>query len=346
MSSPRRAKPARISSAIAGRGGWRAWVASAILIAFFAWVAWYGTRHWQEFKVLAQVPLPHVLALFGVTLASIACNGLSIKLAVLPFGVALRWREWGSLTVLTSVANLMTPLRGGAGLRGLYLKARHGLPLAEFTSTLSAMYLLFIIVHGLMGALAMLALATAGVPLHAPLFALFLGSTATASLVIFGGFRVPVAKNRLLAAAARVINGWEQLRSHPRVLWQMLVLTAGYGGCLLVLTKVSFAAISVPLTWVEACFFTAAQNLALLVTLTPGAVGIVDGMAVYSGKAIGITTPQVIMEQALNRAVLWSTLLLLSLWAGRQFKQLMPDAVGSDASAAELAQEEAADERA
>ena len=80
----------------------------------------------------------------------------------------------------------------------------------------------------------------------------------------------------------------------------------------LIRAKVAFAVYGVNLTWGGSMFQAAGQGMALLVSLTPGSLGIVEMMSIYMGQSLQYTASEALMVQALLRVVDWTTLLVIS----------------------------------
>jgi uncharacterized membrane protein YbhN (UPF0104 family) len=331
------------SSAIAIEPAERSWVADrwrlilglAILLAFTAWAVWYISRHWRDFVVLADVPGWSLLGLVAISAGIVICNGLYIKFALQAFGVNLPAREWLSLTVATSVLNYFTPLRGGMAMRAMYLKTRHRFSYTDFISSLSAMYLMYVAVYGIIGVVGMAVLWEAGHGFDPPLAVFFLISTGTAAILMLCRLPLPKWEVFPFRQIARVIEGWALLRRDRANFAMLLFVTIVFALLSLLAVQVASSAINLQLSWGGIMLYTAGQNLAMLASITPAALGVAEMVSIYMGLVLGYNVPQALMVQALLRAVPLALLLVAALPAFYALARRRHEGAPSD-SASEL----------
>ena len=296
---------------------WRGAIAGVILLTFIAWCLYYVRGHWRDFAVLRGLEPTTLLALYALCIGILACNGLSIKFVLLVFGIHLPAREWSSLAIATSLLNYVTPLRGGAGMRAVYLKVKYNLSLIDFVSTLGSMYLVFAVVHGGLGLGAAILLRQGHRPPPLALAVFFAAVALSAVLFMIVPIRIPWRETVGFRQLARMLHGWELLRRAPRVLAALMALTAIYALASMVQYKAAFAGVDVTLNWSQAALYTAGQGLALLITITPGALGIAEWTGVYLGGVVSCTPAQALMVQLLLRAIYVSVLLAAAPFVGR-----------------------------
>jgi uncharacterized membrane protein YbhN (UPF0104 family) len=77
----------------------------------------------------------------------------------------------------------------------------------------------------------------------------------------------------------------------------------------------AFGALSIALPWEGVVVYAAAKNLATLIGLTPGAMGVVELISIYLGNVLGYSTADALSVQALIRAVAIASLLLAGPFA-------------------------------
>jgi uncharacterized membrane protein YbhN (UPF0104 family) len=294
------------------RQRWRLLIAACFLTGFVGWTAWYVWGHRQDFAIITQVPPAYALALYCLFIGTIVCNGLYTRDLLLVFDIRLRTREWFSLSVSTAAASFILPLRGGAGIRALYLKAHYCFSFSDFFRTLSAMYLMYFVVHGSMGILGMLLLWRQGSPFDVLFAVLFGMSTCLTATCLLWRFPIRASTRFPLRQVAAFCNSWALLRASHMLFIRLMAYTVVYTLVALVRAKVAFAAYGVDLSWGGAMFQAAGQSIAVLVSLTPGSLGVVELMSVYMGRSLSYTPAEALMVQALLRVVAWTTLLVLT----------------------------------
>jgi len=283
--------------------GWRSAIAGAILLFFAAWVVWYVWRHAHEFTILAGVPLRYLAWLYLFTVALVYCNGLYIKIILQAFGVNLRWPEWMSLAVTTSVLNFLTPMRGGAAMRAMYLKARYRFSITDFVSTLSATYLMYVVIHGLIGLAGMVLLWRKGLAFDLPLAAFFGVAVLGSAVLMLCPITTPPWKTAPFKQIADILKGWTSLRRNRPAFVSLMAASAAFALFSAMNVKVASRAVEVDFSWGAVLFYTAGNGMALVVTITPAALGIAEFVSIYMGQALNYNTSQALMIQALLRAV-------------------------------------------
>jgi uncharacterized membrane protein YbhN (UPF0104 family) len=285
----------------------------AILTVFAAWTSCYVHRHASDFGALAHLPGGLLLALFSVAAGGVVCNGLYIKFALQAFQVELPAREWLSLTVATSLLNYLTPLRGGMLARAAYLKAHYRFGYLDFVSTLSAMYLMVVFVQGVLGLTGMALLARAGAPTDGFVTLLLAAATAAAALPMLVRVGLPHGRGFPLAQIARILDGWTLLRRQRAVFAKLMLTTLAFALLSLLEVRLAASAVGVELSWPSVLLYSSGQNLAVLASLTPVALGIAEAVSIYLGATLGYDTSQALMIQALLRSVPLALLLALAL---------------------------------
>jgi uncharacterized membrane protein YbhN (UPF0104 family) len=238
-----------------------------------------------------------------VAVGATFCNGLYIKFVLRAFGVDLHMKEWLSLTVATSVLNYLIPLRGGMAMRAVYLKARYRFSYTDFVSSLSAMYLMYVVVYGPIGIVGTAGACLAGRGFDVPLTVFFLISTAAAAILMLCRLRMPAWDVYPFRHIRRVLEGWALLRRNRSAFAVLILLTVCFALLSLLEVKIASTAIGLRLPWSGIMLYTAGQNLALLASITPVALGVAEMVSIYMGPALGYHVPQALMVQALLRVV-------------------------------------------
>ena len=309
------AEPAELST---GARRTRLVVSLAILTVFAIWTCGYVYRHASDFGALAHLPGALLLALVAVAAAGVVCNGLYIKFALQAFRVDLPAREWLSLTVATSLLNYLTPLRGGMLARAVYLKARYRFGYADFLSTLSAMYLMVVFIQGLLGLAGQALLWRAGAQTDPIVAILLAAATAAAALLMCVPVRLPRWRAFPLAQIVRILDGWTLLRRQRPVFLKLMGTALAFALLSLLEVKLAAEAVGVQLSWAGVLVYSSGQNLAVLASLTPVALGIAELVSIYLGGTLGYDTSQALMIQTLLRSVPLALLLALGLPAFHQ----------------------------
>lgn len=283
----------------------------ALLVAFLAWAVSYVSDNVEAFAPVFQVTWLDAAALTLAFLAIMVGNGLFIAVVSHAFRIRLAGLEWLSLSFASSFANYFLPFRGGTGIRALYMNRMHRFPITEFVSTLSIMYLMHIVTNGLLALAGMGLIARNGGPLNLSLmfFFAFVATAGLATMLI----RFEIRRNFKsfpLAQIVRLVNAWQAVRADRGLVIKLWLLMLGMTLATVWQCRAAFDALSITLPWEGVVVYAAAKNLATLVGLTPGSMGVVELISIYLGNVLGYSTADALSVQALIRAVAVASLLL------------------------------------
>lgn len=288
----------------------------AALAGFLVWVAYYVSQNTADFAAASQVHWSDVLILTLAFVAILVCNGIFIYIVSRAFRVRLQTLEWLSLSFSSSLANYFLPFRGGAGLRAIYLSKLHGFPITEFVSTLSVMYLMHIVVNGAMALLGMGLIAVYDGAANDTLLVFFLLVTLAGILAMTIDVNVKANQRWIpMVHLHRLFSAWKKVRKDRALvlrLWLiMLTLTvATVWQC-----NTAFEAVSIPISSGGILVYAASKNLATLISLTPGSLGIVEFISIYLGSVLNYSVSNALLVQALIRSVAIVVLLLFGPFA-------------------------------
>jgi uncharacterized membrane protein YbhN (UPF0104 family) len=283
-----------------------------LLAAFLSWVLWYVSSNTEAFRPVLQATWLDALVLTLAFLAIMIGNGLFIAVVSHAFRIRLAGFEWLSLSFASSFVNYFLPFRGGTGIRALYMNRVHGFLITKFVSTLSIMYLMHTVVNGLLALAGMGLIARNGGPLNVPLMLFFALVTVAGIAAMLIRFEVRREFQKFpLAQIAKLINAWQVVRADRALVTKLWVLMFAMALATVWQCRAAFDALSIALPWEGVLVYAASKNLATLIGLTPGSLGVVELISIYLGTVLGYSTADALSVQALIRAVAIVSLLLL-----------------------------------
>jgi uncharacterized membrane protein YbhN (UPF0104 family) len=286
-------------------------LSAVILIGFLTWAGWYVYSNAESFLAIAEVSWIDILILVAAFLVIMVCNGLFIMIVSEAFQVQLLVKEWLSLSFAASFANYFLPFKGGAGMRALYMSRVHRLPLVEFVSTMSIMYLMPLVANGLLAIIGMLLIAAYDGAVNLSLLTFFALLTAAGVLLMVVDLSIDSGSQKfLLRQLVRFLAAWHRVRQNRLLVFKLWALTAVLTLAAVWQSYAAFDAASVSLSWRGAMIYAASKNLATLVSLTPGSLGVVELISIYLGGLLGYGTADALLVQGLIRAVAVGVLLL------------------------------------
>ena len=113
-----------------------------LMLAFVAWAAVYLYQHPENLMALRSISAGSLVLLAGLALLKLAAMGMFTWINLDALGIRLRFGEWFGLSAMTAMGNYLIAFRGGAAIRGVYLKSKYHFPYSLFLSTVASLYLL------------------------------------------------------------------------------------------------------------------------------------------------------------------------------------------------------------
>jgi uncharacterized membrane protein YbhN (UPF0104 family) len=294
-------------------------VSIVLTLALIILTVVYVRDHLSEFRELWQQPLPPliIICLIVLTALGIFLNCEIIRVAFKAHRLNMGFLEGLALAASTSAANYFIPLKGGVGLRALYLSRRHKLPLTSFISQVTAVGLMTLTMSSLFG-FSGLTLMSLTDNQNNPTLTLYFGTTFLLGLFVFLLPKILIVKARLPQfIAARLIRLTEErdryLNTQGLIL-RLLGLDFIYLLNWSLSNLLAFQAFDIHISLYEAMFLTAGQIHATIVNLTPAGLGLVEAFSIYAGEILKFTPPEALMAQALSRTLSVILLILSGLW--------------------------------
>jgi uncharacterized membrane protein YbhN (UPF0104 family) len=269
------------------RSLWRKIAAVLILVATIAAFTVYFIKHPEVRHQLGQTSPNILVLLLALYLTGIVALAFVTIATVRLYKLRLEPSESLLLTMYTAIINFFGPLQSGPAFRAVYLKKKYKLSLKHYTIAT----LIYYCFYG--GFSVLLLLSTT---LKWWLLPLALAGFA----VLFGASRSKRLQPRLQGIDLR---GWTYL-ALATLAQIVIVLLIYYTELRTVAPGTSFS---------QAMVYTGAANLALFVSLTPGAIGFRESFLVFSQHLHHISNSTIVAANILDRAMYLVLLLILAL---------------------------------
>lgn len=281
---------------LAGNKSVRQVVALLVIVATFGFFGYYLLTHKEVVDTLLHLP-PYLLVLLTITyLGAIAANAYVLHASLNLLGKKASFFDNIALTSYSSIVNFFGPLQSGPGVRAVYLKAKYSVRVRDFFATTLLFYGFFALLNCAILALAALVRYPSWQAVVAVIVVGLLGSGAAFLLV---------KKSQKIQRAIR------SFKLHNINTWLI-----GLGAVLLIIaTACSYFLelhyINGHINFWQALVYSAAGNMALFVSLTPGAIGFREAFLVFTTKLHGIDTTQILSASIIDRAFYIGFLLVL-----------------------------------
>lgn len=256
----------------------KAVLATLILAATIAAFVYYLTHNPHTFDKLLAVPPLYIAIILGLYAVFTGSLALILLATVRICGVQLKRIDGLLLTMWSSIINFFGPLQSGPAFRAVYLKKIHKISLKDYglaTLLYYGFYALFSIVFMLYGLIDW-------------------------RLLTVLCLLAPVAGYFALKLPIKIMR---QIRNFPlQHIFTLAVATLIQTGLMIFIYLFELRAIDSTISFHQAVVYAGVANLALFVSITPGAIGFREAFLLFSQRLHEIPSETVISAMVIDRA--------------------------------------------
>lgn len=274
-----------------------------LMAAFFFYVFRYFSENSQELNKISEVNLSDVLKIGFLYVLTLFVSGYFTKLILDNFEVNLSLKKYFHLTVVTTLFNMLMPMRAGSGIKAIYLKKQCRLNYSLFVSSLAGSYILNFLVIGLSGLMASCFLYFhVGVSDVITQIAFLTTVLGMLFLIV-----VPPSLLRPIVGffpkqVASVLEGWNKLKKNKILLIKLCGLTfmntlLGSG-----IMYYGLLAVNVECSLMELIYLTSVNGIISFINITPAGVGVVETMMIFVARNLEITTSDILLMSLVTRS--------------------------------------------
>jgi len=254
------------------------------LIGFYLYSQKNDLNKIKDFKFIYLIPL------IILTLINLVLNGVFLKIITNPFNIKLQHPFL--LSISSSFFNLITPLKGGAGIRAIYMKKKYNLSYSEFISSLFGSYIIVILNASLI-ALIVFLIIYIKYNIYNIYFNIIFASLFLISIFIIKiNFKLKES-NSIFKKINKIHSEWKKIKKHPRTI-NKLILNS--------LIRTNFF---------KALYFSTINIIASFINLTPGSLGINEILYAISAKTLEISPAIGMLISIILRLTIMACLLSL-----------------------------------
>lgn len=272
----------------------------------------YFVKNYQSFSPLLDIPLYVIVIILLIKLVRQLSNGLFIQWTVEVFTKRFSLKESIYLSTLSAVGNFLGPLLGGTTIRAVYLKKIHKLSYSFFTSTLAGYYVILFGFGSLLGLISLLFIENN--PQRNGLLVFFAVWFVVMVGLIF--IKLPnqnrftnLQKNKvgnfIVTVLYSIEKGWGQIKSTKNLILKLSLLSLSGYILLFIITWIEFSAIGVDVSPAGLGLYSAISSSAILLSFTPGAIGIKEGLLILNASVMGVTNDQILQVAVIDRALMF-----------------------------------------
>lgn len=275
----------------------------AIVAAFLFFCGRYLYVHQEDFTFIATVSVQEVILAGLLIVFSFFISAYQFGLFLKNFGLSIGPFELTALTMAMCLGNLLTPMRGGTGGLAIYLKKVHGLDFRSFAVIYGGTALLIALINTGLALVCLLLLWVSHGFFH-PVLSVFVACLFALCLYL-SIFLPPVKWKRsgFLGLIFDAVQSWHLLTRDRSLLLRLtisfLIVAFALAGSFYFI----YSGLGAPLS-VQAVLITSGLgNIANLVGLTPGSLGIFDAVVIEVPRFFGLDPARAITGALVFRAL-------------------------------------------
>ena len=303
-----------------------------ITIGVISYFVYYFFHNKEDFSIVLSTQFRDIFLIGVLYFVVFLLNGVFIKLILKSFDKNITVFECLYVSVISSLGNYFLPMRGGAVIRSVYLKKKFNFQYSHFVSTLYGYYVIVFLVNSFFALLSLFYINSkfglSSIPLYLFFGGLFL------FMLFLSLIRFPIAKikinktnilNRIVKVLTNILKGWNMIVENKVLLRSLIVNTLMTFLVHIILYWIEFNALGIENSFVNVILYSSLSGVSLLVSLTPGSLGIREGIFVITSDILSITGDQVMQLALLDRGIMVLVLILIFIiiWIQRNFIQLV-----------------------
>ena len=274
-----------------------------VLIILIVWFAVYFYQNIEEFRHLKIVNIAYLIPLCLLSILFLITNGLVLKYFLEPFKVKLKFKEWFGLSVINTMGNYLTPFRGGAVAKAVYLKRVHQFSYSYFLSTLAGVYIIVFLVNSFVGLLTAILLYYVYGVFNVFIFAIFLCIFLFLLGIVFFSPRIKETKHSFVNKFINIINGWHLIKNNKKVITVIGLISLANVAIMVLMMFLEFRVFGLEISLLSVLFLSIVSTLGLFISITPGALGIKEAIVAFTATVINIPISQALTVSILDRVV-------------------------------------------
>jgi hypothetical protein len=279
-------------------------ISLAIIIIAIAYI--YSIR--DNFSALANISPVTLILLVVYGIIPFLFVALTFKHSIKLFDVSLKFKEWFGLSVANTMYNYFVPARGGLVARAFYLKKKYGLEYSKYASLLGGTFL----INFLVASFSALLLNAINLIVNDVFFRdifwvsliLFSGTLSISLLLWFyPQLLIKTGWTRLDNFLKSILEGLKYFKSNYKILGLIALTQVGVIVFMGLRLYFSFLVLDIQ---IDLLFILIVQSLivfSMVLSLTPGNLGIKEGIIGLLASMMDIPLKDTIMAAALDRAI-------------------------------------------
>lgn len=256
-----------------------------------------------------EIKYIYIIPLLATVILGLYINGLMLKVLAKPFNIDLK--EHFALSIVASFLNLITPFRGGAGFRAVYMKKKYDFDYSKFLATFFGSYIILFSILSTTALILFITLYFKENFINPIAISIFLAMFLACLFIIITNFKFKNPKYKITKNINKIIIGWDKIKKFPKLIPKIIILTIINIIILALINYITFQGLSVQINFAQTLYLSIIATLAVFINITPGSIGITEGLYYFAAVTLNISPEITILVSIIIRA-LYSIILLSS----------------------------------
>lgn len=262
------------------------WITYGLTLVALLIFSGYIYKNFDRFVNIFQFsPLTFLFLLFLIIFSLIG-NGVGNFLLYQALGLLITIQDSVGLAAVNTLGNQL-PFSGGLIAKGVYLKNRFNLSYAKYITATGALYICFLATNGVMGLLSLTWIMIAAEDIFPILvfagFTFMIGSIVLLWIPLKIPFLPVVWQERLKGME----EGWKTLSGNKTLIFQLVFVQIATVIAMAGRYWIAFRVFSQPVDFAGCVLFSSATILTRLVSISPGGLGIREGIVAGLSTILG-----------------------------------------------------------
>jgi len=277
----------------------RKWFSRLLSLALTIYIIYYIIQNHEHFKVITSLGVPEIMGLFLVILVTTLVSAQRLLLVMKYFDLQeISFSRWFRIFILARFLNRLVP-QGGNLYRALTLKKEKGFSLKNYTLSFIGFTWIDLLVT-----FSLISIVLYGYQPTLSIGKINLMYASIAAVII------------LIITALIYFRRPSAVKMDWGLLWRNIMLCMITFGLSLLWFYLGFRSVHVSIPIGALAVFTAIIRMGLIVTITPGNIGVLELAYGTLSSALGFNFATGVMVAAVTRAVSFCSVLLLGALMG------------------------------
>jgi len=277
-----------------------------ILTLFGVCVFLYLKR--DDIHYLVEIHYTKLLLLFAAGLITVIFNAFLFKNTISIFDLNLPFKEWFGLTITNTMYNYLLPARGGIALRALYMKNNYRFSYSQYISLTAGTYIISLFTAAFFAtALSIIIFLIQKANNIAFLYISFSLLIVISGLLFvlyhFNPQRI-AEKNKIFKFLKNIAIGLKQFKEKRNKVFKIMLIQMGLILAMSLRLFIAYMAIDIlSVNFTKLVFINSLVAFSMVFSITPGNIGIKEGIIGLSYTLLDISFDQAILGALLDRLV-------------------------------------------